>query len=422
MVAAAEQVRRVRELVPIGGERRATIESICRLVLTFRQLVLLVALAYIVYEGEEVLALGAAFVVAALASYLPLRYWDRLGPAVVSHPGMLALDLAITLGVLALAGPVSPFFFYTLATATLGGILYGWVGAAVYAFILAAGYLLIGELVSDPGLEGFQETVGLPLLYPLAGAAGAELRGLARWQAETEAEVGEADRAAAASEERARLAREMHDSLAKTLHGLAFSAAALGRKVERDPKGARADLRSLASLAARAAADTRELISELRGHQLEAPLGAAIREYADSWSEETGVEVLVRADGADLSSARGRHELFFILKEALTNVERHAGASSVSVALQSARDELSLSVADDGVGMAEPRELEGLRDGRHYGLVGMSERAARLGGYIEIDSAPGVGTKVSVTVPTRPRGEGGEDADPYAAAVRSSEE
>jgi signal transduction histidine kinase len=94
-----------------------------------------------------------------------------------------------------------------------------------------------------------------------------------------------------------------------------------------------------------------------------------------------------------------RHELVRILREALSNVDRHAGASAVQVRLTGSEAGLVLVVLDDGTGFNAPFDLRALAALGHYGLVGMAERAARVAGDLRVLSQPGCGTEVAVRVP-----------------------
>jgi signal transduction histidine kinase len=380
--------------------RERALASLAKLVLNLRLVAVLLTVLWIPYaEGGDLRTFSVALVVAALLTLWPLLAWDRLGGLLMRHPATLATDLVLAVGILAVMGPDSPFFLYTLGTALLAGVLYGRAGAAIFSGLLLAGYasavLLRVPAVGVP--LGFPELVGLPALYPLAAAGAAAIRRLLlreRAMAET---LDDRERTAAVADERARLAREMHDSLAKTLHGIALSATALPRWVERDPVRAARSAEQLATAAERAAAEARELIGDLRSDRLDLPLGQAVRRCLDEWGERTGVAV--SADLADVGTVapEARYEVFCILREALRNVERHAGADGVRVQLLRAGDEMTLSVRDDGRGF-EP-DTDTLTAGARYGLVGMAERARRVGGRCRVEAAPGQGTHVLCTVP-----------------------
>jgi two-component system sensor histidine kinase DegS len=91
--------------------------------------------------------------------------------------------------------------------------------------------------------------------------------------------------------------------------------------------------------------------------------------------------------------------LFRISQEALRNVERHSCASSASISLSYQPDKTKLTVADNGAGFVPPRVLDDLAKESRLGIIGMQERARLLGGKLDIRSAPGAGTKVTVTIP-----------------------
>ena len=135
--------------------------------------------------------------------------------------------------------------------------------------------------------------------------------------------------------ERERLARDMHDSLAKTVHGIGFAALALSRRIEVDPPGAVEDARKLAADARTAAQEARELLSGLRGRDdAELPLPTAIRSEAARWGERTGTRVGGSLDDVGPLPSLALRELRWILKEALANVERYAHATRVDVHLR----------------------------------------------------------------------------------------
>ena len=103
--------------------------SACRLILNVRMGILVVTLLSLGQEEHRALT-AAAIVVAAVASLYPVLRWDKVGPALVRHPSYLAGELVLAVLILVLTGVDSPFFFYTLGTALLGGLVYGYAGAA----------------------------------------------------------------------------------------------------------------------------------------------------------------------------------------------------------------------------------------------------------------------------------------------------
>ena len=179
---------------------------------------------------------------------MPVLRWDQVGPAIVRHPSYLAGELVLAALILILTGVDSPFFFFTLGTALLGGLVYGYPGAALFSVMLIVvfAYAIHLRAPFDETLLDFRTLVVLPALYPLVAVAGAGARRLLDRQAEAEAALAEQERTLAAQAERERLARDMHDSLAKTVHGIGFAALALSRRIRVDPPGAVEDARKLA--------------------------------------------------------------------------------------------------------------------------------------------------------------------------------
>ena len=307
--------------------------------------------------------------------------------------------------ILLFTGVGSAFFYYTLGTAVLGGLLYGWPGAALFSPMLIGVYFWVLDVRADIDdmTMSFQVMFGQPVLYAIVAAAGAGARSVLDRQAEAEARLAAQERHSATEAERARLARDMHDSLAKTVSGIGFAALALARRIERDPEGAAGEARRLAEDARLATREARELITGLREDDGRAlPLPAAVRMEAESWAQTSGVAVEVAVEEVGELDAVAARELEWILREALRNAERHAHASNVQVRLRSLGGRAVLTVADDGEGFDAPDDLDELARGRHFGVVGMRERAQLAGGDLSLESAPGEGCVLSVWVPAAP--------------------
>ncbi|MBW3654038.1 MAG: hypothetical protein KY433_10745, partial [Actinobacteria bacterium] len=229
--------------------------AVVRAILDLRLFAVAVTLLYLPTVSESATVIVVALLVSLIASFVPLMLWRRICDSVLRHPTWLAVDLSLSVAVLALAGPESPFFLATLATAALAGIIYGVAGAAVFTGLLLLGWAAVLELrpAGADELSAFQAAVTLPALYPLCAAAGAAVRRLLDEQARTERSLLAAEHASSTSAERVRVAREMHDSVGKSLHGIALSASALATRAARDPAAAGASARELADAAKLAA-------------------------------------------------------------------------------------------------------------------------------------------------------------------------
>ena len=389
-----------------GGAPDPSVRSLVRLVLLFRLIALNVTIFELPGSPDQVPGVMAGLVVAAFASFLPLRYWDRWAAPLSTRPVFLAADLMLNLTIYAYLGPASPFFLYTLGTPLLAGLLFRTTGAILLGFAMLAGYYVL-VVLSGNGLSelrahearDIQALVVLPALYPLAAAGGAAVRGLLDRQAVTQLALAGAERRAAAGAERARVAREMHDSLGKTLYGIALAARGLSHRIEAEAPAAAAAARDLSAAAQVAAEEARGLISDLRSDTLDRPLGDALDRYVREWSQRNGIAAHLRADGVDLPHPGTRYELFCIVREALENVERHAGATQVEVLLLDVAPDVVLSVADDGVGIDGECDARSLQTNGHYGLVGMAERGERIGATVQVAGQHGAGTTVTVRLP-----------------------
>ncbi|WP_353357846.1 sensor histidine kinase [Intrasporangium sp. DVR] len=220
----------------------------------------------------------------------------------------------------------------------------------------------------------------------------------------TGAQMRELSRQRAILNERTRIAREMHDSLAQVLGAVHLRLRALGATYASLPKDQVAEeIDSLAEVCAESYRDVRETILGLRdSHQhAERSLEDNLRAYLTKYSSQSGIAAtLINEVGHEVSlSPRAEVHLIRVVQEALTNVRKHAHASSVTVSVNGTDTSTSFAIEDDGVGF-DPGQTASAQDG--YGLFTMRDRAALLGGTVDIDSVLGRGTRIMVTVPERP--------------------
>lgn len=224
--------------------------------------------------------------------------------------------------------------------------------------------------------------------------------------------------ALAVTEERERIAREMHDSLAQVLGYVNTKAQAAQALVHKgDTERAAEQIGQLAEAARAAYADVREGILGLRTSLAgERGFQAALSEYLNHWQEQSGVAVeLVAPDGQQLRlTPNAEVQLLRIVQEALANVRKHAGAHHAAVHLETTGDRLVVTIEDDGAGF--PAATPPRAGGPRFGLATMRERAEAIGGTFTIESTAGQGARVTVCVPLAgtPAGtsSGGPDASP----------
>jgi two-component system NarL family sensor kinase len=195
-------------------------------------------------------------------------------------------------------------------------------------------------------------------------------------------------------EERARIAREIHDTLAQDLTAIGLQIEGAMRQLESDPKQARDRLSRALTTSRGSLEEARRSVLNLRAAPLDGkPLTDALAAMGRAFTSETGVRVRVRSTGSAVPTAI-EPELYRIAQEALANVRQHAHARDVDVHLHADDRSIRLSIRDDGQGF----DQRARREGRH-GLAGMRERAKLVGGRLRIESRPGHGTRIAVTVP-----------------------
>ncbi len=205
----------------------------------------------------------------------------------------------------------------------------------------------------------------------------------------------------AQEEERKRLARELHDDTAQTLTALRMTLQTAEDALPPAPRRAPETLRKARSQVDLALGEIRKAILDLRPSALDdLGLGAAIRWHAEHHLRAAGIKARLEISGDDArASGALATALFRIAQEAITNIVNHARAQNARVALRLGENDVQPSVEDDGAGF-DPKAIEHpLDSGRGLGIMGMRERAALFGGTVRIDSKPGKGTKVHVSIP-----------------------
>ncbi len=195
-------------------------------------------------------------------------------------------------------------------------------------------------------------------------------------------------------EERRTIAREIHDDIGATLTALKFELAKLAREFAGGTASAR--LQSMQDLIADAVTASHRIQHDLRPPVLDAGLVAALDWLVKGFGARDGVRVRFESNREEIDlPVTHATALYRVAQESLNNVARHAAAKQVNITLFEALQDVTLEIADDGAGF-DPRLLSATPG---FGLRGLIERARSLGGWAEIDSAPGRGTTVMFCVP-----------------------
>ncbi|MEU0569772.1 sensor histidine kinase [Nonomuraea sp. NPDC005983] len=224
-------------------------------------------------------------------------------------------------------------------------------------------------------------------------------------------------------EERERLAREIHDTLAQGLTSMGILLQAADRMWASDPELAHAHVRRAAAAAAENLDEARRFVRDLQPPALvDASLPEALARLCASADDDAGLDVRFRREGEpyplepDVQAA-----LLRVAQGALANVRDHSGAGTAVVTLSYLDGEVTLDVFDHGVGFTEPTPAPG----RGYGLRAMRDRLAEVDGLLVVESVPGEGTAVAATVPVKwtaeaphvPHGARADDRDGAAGRV-----
>jgi len=208
-------------------------------------------------------------------------------------------------------------------------------------------------------------------------------------------------------EERNRIARELHDSLAQGFTSISIHLEALSAKMGAPHDAAREHLNQARLLVRSSLAEARRTVRDLRSELLEAgDLAAALSQVAGQLTAGTNVSAQVTVAGASRHlPARVESNLLRVGQEALTNAVRHAGARTVRARLEYGDGHVRLRIEDDGQGF-DVHTTDAASNGGGFGLRGMRERLTQIGGTLSVESLPGQGTKITAAVPLGENGNG----------------
>lgn len=216
----------------------------------------------------------------------------------------------------------------------------------------------------------------------------------------TQNELAETQRREGILEERQRLAREIHDTLAQGFTSIVMHLEVAEQALPHDIDTLQRHLNQARSTARSSLGEARRVVQDLRPDLLDGkPLEDAIRRTAQRWQTETDIPISVQVTG-DTTSLPSFIEVTLLraMQEALNNIRKHAHATDVRVTLSYMGDMIMLDIQDNGVGLngAEPSQFSS-----GFGLQAMHERVAQCGGTLILESDPDEGTTVTVSVPIK---------------------
>ncbi len=354
--------------------------------------------------GTSTLSIISLFVAMGM-SWIPLRVIRR-APTVLNRGWLFpCTDLVVTSTlVFALSNAFNGAEDLVLAYVLTSALLVGTVTNAAWAAIWTTGVLTV--LVTTR-LSHMPLSPAVSLISTLGIGAGVLLGNRLFTQLQ---EVGRltAEAAAARAEERAlterlAIARDLHDSLAKSVHGIRMLAETLDDSLRSERHKDAALSRTLFESADEASREARLVLDGLRISGEDDVAGALCEEVA-RWSARTGIAAACLESEPSQSmpcSPETMWQLQRVLGEALTNIEKHARASAVSLSVGVEEHRLRIEISDDGVGLMDAESTETISPEGHYGLIGMRERAEALGAELSIESQPepGVGLRTRLLVP-----------------------
>ncbi|MBC7893904.1 MAG: sensor histidine kinase [Cytophagaceae bacterium] len=331
----------------------------------------------------------------AILLYVPLCYAIVVWGMVVHRAYGLLILPAILQGFLFL-----PFAWAAVILAALS------VGLAWSVAVGARNESLFVALSRIGAVMGMGLMMGTVLLYIHRANREAALRNALIAQLDAaQRDLAERSREAGVLEERQRLSHDIHDTLSQAFASvirhletvdLALPSAPASAPDERWIPQVRSHLGYAQSVSRSSLAEIRRLVLALRPSELSnAPLAAALERVATQWGEAHGVRTTFVADA--LPALLEDAEVVFLraTQESLSNVARHAKATSVTITLSCIDELVMLTVEDDGDGFAQAETAGGTT----CGLSGMRERARRLGGYVLVDTTPGEGTSLTLAMP-----------------------
>jgi len=359
----------------------------------------LAVLVLAVVSALDQVHLAVLVLFAVPLSYIPARSWERHGQVIARSGILLACDLVATVAVVVVV-PQLLGAVYVFATMTAMGVIVGWrltlVMAAPFVPLMAP----LGDVGSFEGWVFGVAVVATMVAMAFTGTTlGAALR--RQWLAAEDSATLRAR--GAATTERVRIARDMHDTVAGDLAGSILIAQVLRDRLEHEEVAidVREAADQLVTAVTTAHSHTRDAIGELR--RAERQPSEELEELCQAWSQRSGIACQTQvAPGVDDLEPALISDVRAMLTELLENVRRHSGATTAQVELSVVDGSAVLRVGDDGVGLSDPAAAVRTAGDGHYGLAGIDERSAILGGTVARRQAACGGLDTMVCLPLHP--------------------
>lgn len=378
-----------------GRGDRSEVLTLVKVAFLLRLLLLLASLLGFVNQALSP-ATAAAIAFLGMTSMAGLG-WQSAPALLRRHPILVVVDGLVMTGLMVVLGTDNPLVLVTLSSCMVLGVLLPAWPAALAAVVLVGGYL-VATFTDGRDQTDFLDTFGLPATFVSVVVLGHVFRVLSERKHRSELAYADLITGAAAAAERSRLARELHDSTAKTLQGLALQAQSLPHWIEHDSDRACAQATQISTTAGDAITRLRGLLAAIRQDDHQQPFHASLETLASVIEQMHGISVTLELEPVPVSAPGVRHELLAAVREAMTNAATHSGSRRIHVGMCVVDDEVTIEVRDEGSGFSlevlPARELDG-----HFGVRGYQERLALIGGLAELDTAPGQGTRVRLVAP-----------------------
>lgn len=337
-------------------------------------------------------------IVIVAMSTVELRFTEFLA-LLEAHPMLALVDLVIVVGFVAVAGATSALQLTVLTTAFLVGLWVDRLGGAIAMLMLVVVYFVEMGMRSDTGgashlVMSFMLVALWVLALVMRKASDDEVLSHKILRASLIATT--------AAEERAKLATELHDKLAKTIQSVALMTSVIPAAVETDPARAITAARQAHQMSARAVTELRGVMSGLRSNGTDLVFGEAVIGLVSTWQSAEGRHVQLTVD-EDMVLKRPdvQFEVLAALSESLDNIAQHAGHCDVDVIVSKEGSILTVVVRDTVKGFSES-ELRACQRVGHQGVLDVQRRLVRIGGLADVSSEVGRGTTVTMVVHDEP--------------------
>lgn len=378
----------------LGGSQ---LHELTRAALSLRLVAVFIALLSPSGRAMSLVQILAVVVIVAMSS-LELRFPELLS-LLEAHPLLTLVDLAVVVGFVVVAGATGALQLTVLTTAFLVGVWVDRVGGLIAMALLLVLYFLGWGIRS--GQDGSTGLV-MPFMLVAMWFLGLVVRKAADDERRSHKILRASLIATAAAEERAKLATELHDNLAKTIQSVALTTSVIPAAVESDPSRAITAAKQAHQMSAHAVSELRGVMSGLREDSTELVFGEAVVGLVSTWQCAEGRHVHLGIDKDLVVERRDvQFEVLAAINEALDNIAQHAGPCDVSVVASKEGSTLTVVVRDTGKGFSES-ELRACQRVGHQGVLDVQRRLVRVGGLADVSSEVGKGTTVTMVVHDEP--------------------